>query len=253
MTVFLPFVTGGLALLALVLATVAWLQAGKARKQAAQVERSLKDTKGSGDDYVERHREIERDRVAVRRLGIEVEELRDIILQQARRSDAIFATSVSPLRSGQPSSLMFGAHRAIAEPARDIVQPSVPLPPPHAPLRPPQDPFASQIDRLRLDFNDMAQQPSPEKLDAFVSKHGFNKEPEDFWRMLISDGRVAILPGRAMLVGWARQYRGEMGKALRDDQLAQWYEMTADEVLALDRIAIQRPSGVIEKGVLRGI
>ena len=56
-----------------------------------------------------------------------------------------------------------------------------------------------------------------------------------------------------MLVGWARQYRGEPGKSLREDHLATLYDMTTDEILSLERVAVKQAGSVVERGALRGV
>ncbi|WP_164155280.1 hypothetical protein [Sandarakinorhabdus rubra] len=234
----------GLALFAVGLAIAAWFRVTKALRFANEIEQWRKDAEASGDEALKRLGATERDRIILRRLEGQVEDLRERLFKLERRNDAEATMQRAPANSATFSSSISGSDRSI-----DVI-PSV-FTPPSPEL--PRDPYAYLLDNLRRDFNAAALKPSPDKLDELVAKHRLEDEAGGLWRMRLPDGRVAIMPGRAMLVGWAREYRGEMAKPLRDDHLAKWYDMTTDDVLALDRVAVRQPNGDDNRGVLRGI
>lgn len=233
----------GLALFALGLAATAWFRATKALRDANEIEKWRKDAEASGNEALKELKSIEKYGLAVRRLETQVGNLWDLLSKLERRVDAIALAKSATANSAPPASFEGESERPVN------VIPSVFMPPPP---EIPRDPYAYLLDNLRKDFNAAALKPSPDKLDELVAKHRLVKEADGLWRMRLPDGRIAIVPGRDMLIGWAREYRGEMATPLRDVHLAKWYDMATDDVLTLDRIAVQKKSGATERGVLRG-
>jgi hypothetical protein len=241
----------GLALIALCLSGIALIVIGKARREIGSIHNWLREAEASGTQAEAQLTKLERESNSLGGLVPTVQELQSRLSALESKSSVVRATP-TPAAAPRPE-MPTGILGSWDRPSEPIPSVFTPLPQPPPPPPPPRDPYAYQLDNLRLDFNAAAQEPSHDKLDKFAAKHRLGEEPGNLWRMSLPDGRVAILPGRVMLVGWARQYRGETGKSLRDDQLAKWYDMTNDEVLSLERVALQQPGGVVERGTLRGV
>lgn len=236
-----------LALMALCLSGAALFVARKARREILALHKWLKDAEAAGTQAEARLMRLEQESNSLGRLVPVVQALQSRLnalesKNSASRAMPSYSAATRPeVTTGFPAPL---DRTSSYTPSMLSIS---------EPVARPRDPYADQFDNLRIDFNAAAMEPSHDMLDMFAAKYRLEEEPGNLWRMSLQDGRVAILPGRVMLVGWARQYRGETGKSLRDAQLAQWYDMVSDEVLSLERVALRQPSGEVERGALRGV
>ena len=240
-------ITMGLALMAICLSGVGLFVIGKARREIEFIHKWLEDVEASSIQAEAQLTKLIREFNSVSSLVQTVQELQSrlSVLESESSVSRTGPTPAAAPRTDMPASYPGPVYRPV-DAITSVFTPSLQPPPP-------RDPYAHQLDSLRLDFNAAALEPSHDKLDNFAAKHRLEDEPGNLWRMRLPDGRLAILPGRVMLVGWARQYRGEPGKSLREDHLATLYDMTTDEILSLERVAVKQAGSVVERGALRGV
>lgn len=238
----LSIVAAVLSFVAFVLATWAFLRASDALEIANNV--SQKFSKMARDE-ASKHQSINATETEkLRQLGNRVESLEGRVIYLENSSAT--ARFEKPPRATSTASLELSQYGH----EKHINDSSLGTRPAHQAS---YDPHSSLLISLLRDFNAAALQPTPDKLDGLITRYRLEDEPSGLWRMQLADGRVVIMPGRAMLVGWAREYRGEMAKPLRENHLSKWYDMSADDYLALEKLAVRRPTGINDRGVLRGI